>query len=48
MENETWDGSIERIVITIDTMVHDDAEDEVVQTPCIGQCAVPYISCTET
>jgi hypothetical protein len=34
MENEAWDGSVEKKVKIIDSMEHDDTEDEVVQTPC--------------
>ena len=34
LENEAWDGSIERIVKIIDVIGHDDIEDELVQTPC--------------
>jgi hypothetical protein len=41
LENESWDGSIERIVKVIDATGHDDTEDEVVQTPIIIQCVVP-------
>jgi hypothetical protein len=32
VENEAWDGSIERTVKILDTIGHDDMEDEVVQT----------------
>jgi hypothetical protein len=34
VDNEAWDGSIEKIVRIIDVMEHDDIEDEVLQTPC--------------
>jgi hypothetical protein len=37
VENEAWDGSIERIVKIIDVIKHDDMEDEVAQTPIIIQ-----------
>jgi hypothetical protein len=41
MENEAWDGTIEKIVKIVDEMEHDDTKDEVVQTPFISQCIVP-------
>jgi hypothetical protein len=41
VENEACDGSIENPIKIIDAMKHDDIEDEVVQTPCTVQCAVP-------
>jgi hypothetical protein len=41
LENEAWDGSIERIVRIIDSMGHDDMEDQVVQTPSTSQCTIP-------
>jgi hypothetical protein len=40
LENEAWDGTIEKTVKIIDTMEHNDAEDKVVQTPYTGQYAV--------
>jgi len=40
VENEAWDGSIERIVKIIDVIKHDDMEDEVAQTPIISQDVV--------
>jgi len=40
-ENEAWDGTITKTIKIIDAMVHDDTEDEVVQTPCTSQCTVP-------
>jgi hypothetical protein len=36
VENEAWDGSIERIVKIIDVIEHDDIEVEVFQTPIIS------------
>jgi hypothetical protein len=48
MKNKAWDGSIEKIVIIIDLIGHDDIEDEVVQTPCKSQCAVPSTPKTAT
>jgi hypothetical protein len=36
MENEAWDGNIERKIMIINAMGHDDTEDEVVQTPVIS------------
>ena len=36
IENEAWDGTIEKTVKIIDTMEHNDAEDKVVQTPYTG------------
>jgi hypothetical protein len=41
VENEAWDGRIERTVEIIDAIGHDDIEDEVVQTPFIIRCIVP-------
>jgi hypothetical protein len=41
MENEAWNGSISKTLKIIDAMEHDDTEDEMVQTPCTGQCVVP-------
>jgi hypothetical protein len=41
MENEAWDGSIERIVGIIDAIVNDGIEEEVVKTPITSQSAVP-------
>jgi hypothetical protein len=41
MENEAWNGSITKTLKIIDAMEHDDTEDEMVQTPCTGQCVVP-------
>jgi hypothetical protein len=41
MENEAWNGSITKTLKIIDAMEHDDMEDEMVQTPCTGQCVVP-------
>jgi hypothetical protein len=35
MENEAWDGIIEKTIQIFDAMLHDDTEYEVVQTPCI-------------
>lgn len=46
MENETWDGTIEKIVKIIHEMEHDDTKDEVIQTPCTSQCVVPSTSST--
>jgi len=40
MENEAWDGSVEKTVKIINAIVHDDTEEEVVQTPCTSQCTV--------
>jgi hypothetical protein len=40
VENEAWDGSIERTIKIIDAMRHDDMEDEVVQTPIVIKSAV--------
>jgi hypothetical protein len=48
VENEAWDGRIERIVIITDVIGHDATEYEVVQTPCIIQCAFPSTSRTAT
>jgi hypothetical protein len=48
VENEAWDGRIEKTVKIIDAMEHDDIEDEVVQTPCTGQCIVPSTPGTMT
>jgi hypothetical protein len=41
VENEAWDGSIERMVKIIYAIGNDETEDEVVQTPCTSECAVP-------
>jgi hypothetical protein len=41
VENEAWDGSIEKIVRIIDAMDHDDTEEDMFQAPTIGQCTVP-------
>ena len=41
VENEAWNGSIERKVRIIDVIGHDVTEDEVVKTPVISQCVVP-------
>jgi hypothetical protein len=41
MENEEWNARITKTLKTIDAMEHDDTEDEMVQTPCTGQCVVP-------
>jgi hypothetical protein len=41
VENEAWDGSVEKTVRIIDVSGNDDIEDEVVKTPVISQCAVP-------
>jgi hypothetical protein len=48
VENEAWDGSITKIVKIIDVMEHDDTKDEVVQTPCTSQCAIPSTPGTAT
>jgi hypothetical protein len=48
VENEAWDGSIERTVKVIDVIGKDDMEDEVVQTPILSHCAVPSIPGTVT
>jgi hypothetical protein len=40
VENEPWNERITKIVKIIDAM--EDTEDEMVQTPCIGRCVVPY------
>jgi hypothetical protein len=41
VENEAWDESIERMLKSIDTMGHDEIEDEVGQTPIINQSTIP-------
>jgi hypothetical protein len=48
VENEAWDGSIERTVKIIDAIGHDHTKDVVVQTPIIIQCAIPSIPRTVT
>jgi len=48
VENEAWDGSIERTIKILDTIGHDDMEDEVVQTPIIIQITIPSISVIAT
>jgi hypothetical protein len=46
MNNEAWDGSIEK---TVNIIEHDDIEDgEVVQTPCTSQCVLPSTHGTAT
>ena len=46
MDNEAWDGRIAKTVIIIDAIEHDDTKDEVIQTPCTSQCAVPSTTVT--
>jgi hypothetical protein len=48
VENEAWDGSIAMTIKIIDAMGDDETkeEEEVVQTPCTSQCAVPSTSGT--
>jgi hypothetical protein len=41
VENEAWDGRITNIVGIIDAIGHDEIEEEVIQTSCRSQCAVP-------
>jgi len=48
MENEPWKGSVEKIVKIINTIVHYDAKEEMVQTPCISKCDVPSTPGTVT
>ena len=36
IENEAWDGTIEKTMKIIDTMEHDDIKDEVFQKPYTG------------
>jgi hypothetical protein len=48
VENEAWDGIIERTVGIINAIGHDETEDEMVQTPCISQCAIPSTPGTRT
>jgi hypothetical protein len=48
VENEAWDGSIERTVRIIDAIGHDHTKDVMVQTPIIIQCAIPSILGTAT
>jgi hypothetical protein len=40
VENEAWDGSIEKTIKIINAMEHDEIEYEVFQTPCTGQCII--------
>jgi hypothetical protein len=44
MENDAWDGSVEKKFKIINAIVHDDIEEEEVQTPCTSQCTIPSIS----
>jgi hypothetical protein len=46
MENKAWDGIIAKKVSIINSMEHDDTKEEVVQTPCTSQCAVPSTTAT--
>jgi hypothetical protein len=42
VKNEAWDGSIKRKIIIVDAIGNDDRKDEVVQTPIISRCVVPF------
>jgi len=46
VENEEWDGSVEKTFKIINAIMHDDIEEEEVQTPCTSQCSIPSISST--
>jgi hypothetical protein len=48
VENEAWDGSIEKTIRNIDAIGHGDTEDEVVQTPCTNRCTITFTPKTVT
>jgi hypothetical protein len=48
VENEAWDGSIEKTIKNVDAMENDETKEEVVQTPSTIQCAVPSTPSTAT
>jgi hypothetical protein len=41
VENEAWDGKIEKIVSIINSIKHDETEEKVIKKPCTSHFAVP-------